>query len=43
MKQKARKLHVKEFGYSKVAGLYQFFPKKLAGSQAFLKHFAENP
>ena len=32
------KLSVKEFGYSKVAGLYQSFPKKLAGSQVFLKH-----
>ena len=26
------KLPVKEFGYSKVAGLYQFFPKKSADS-----------
>ena len=32
------KLPVKEFGYSKAAGLYQFFPKKSAGSQIFLKH-----
>ena len=28
----------KETVYRKVAGLYQFFPKKLAGSQVFLKH-----
>ena len=32
------KLPVKEFHYSKVAGLYQFFPEKSTGSQVFLKH-----
>ena len=40
---KGSKTSCERVRYSKVAGLYQFFPKKLAGSQAFLKHFAENP
>ena len=32
------KIPVTEFGYSKVAGLYQFFPKKTAGSRVILMH-----
>ena len=37
-KKNAWKSPVKEFGYSKVAGLYQFFPKISIGSKVFSKH-----